>query len=121
MRISDLIITIAYFSIPVQLIASLCHYPRLAVMPTRILVLCILFAFFILLCGAGHLLRCLHLGESTAFEVVNAITAIVSMATAIYLVPLVPSLMNDLDSSLQELIRMNEETADSKRKLYAFM
>jgi len=117
----DLIITIAYFSIPIQLVVSLYHYPRLAHMPMRILILCVLFALFIFLCGAGHLSRCLGYAGTSAFLVLNAMTSLISLSTAIYLIPLVPSLMSDLDESLQRLVKLNEETAESKRKLFTFM
>ena len=88
LRIDDLLITIAYFSIPVQLVFSLYQYPRLAQMPLRILVLCILFALFIFLCGAGHLMRCLGRADTSTFVALNAMTSFISMLTALYLLPL---------------------------------
>jgi hypothetical protein len=57
LRIDDLIIVIAYFSIPVQIVYSLWLYPRLASMSVRVLILVILFALFIFLCGAGTYLN----------------------------------------------------------------
>lgn len=114
MRIDDLIITIAYFSIPVQLLVSLYHYPRLAAMPWTISVLCILFALFIFLCGGGHLLRCLGKTDGLVFEVLNGLTAAISMITALYLLPMIPSLMNLQDRKL-------EKETETKRKLMTFM
>jgi MFS superfamily sulfate permease-like transporter len=121
MRVDDLIISIAYFSIPVQIVVSLYHYPRLASMPPQIFLLSVLFALFIFCCGAGHLMRCLGQTDTVGFSVMNGITACVSLVTAVYLLPLVPSLMSNLDSSLQSLVQLNEETAESKRKLFTFM
>jgi hypothetical protein len=46
------------------------EYPRLAAMPYKILVLLVLFALFIFLCGTGHLLRCLGKAD-TDFYCVN--------------------------------------------------
>ncbi|CAB9517619.1 Hybrid signal transduction histidine kinase J [Seminavis robusta] len=121
MRLDDAIISIAYFSIPVQLVFSLYRYPRLASMPLRILILCILFALFIFLCGAGHLMRCMDHAYGTSFLILNIMTSFISLVTALYLLPLVPSLFSDLDSSLQDLVNLNKETAESKRKLFTFM
>ncbi|GKY91125.1 hypothetical protein MPSEU_000085300 [Mayamaea pseudoterrestris] len=118
---SDLIITIAYFSIPLQIVYSLCLYPRLHAMPLKVFVLVILFALFVFLCGAGHLMRCLGAGHTEGFAILNDCTAFISFLTAMYLLPLVPNLMSTLDEGLQELIRLNEETQESRRKLITFM
>ena len=90
----------AYFSIPLQLVVSIARYPHLgrkAATMTPALVLVVLFALFIFLCGTGHLLRCLHLGDTTLFAVFNIITAAVSLITAVYLVPFVPLLLDSVD------------------------
>jgi hypothetical protein len=115
LRIDDLIITIAYFSIPLQIVVSLWKYPRLASMPLKILVLLVLFALFIFLCGAGHLLKCLGQQGTDAFMYLNSLTAFISLTTALYLLPLVPNLMATIDESLQALIRLNEETVSVGR------
>ena len=90
-------------------------------MPAQIFVLSVLFALFIFCCGTGHLMRCLGNDATLAFDIMNGFTAFVSLATALYLLPLVPSLMSELDLSLQKLVKLNEETAESKRKLFTFM
>lgn len=118
---ADFIIAVAYFSIPIQILASLWKYPRLAIMPPKIVVLVVLFALFIFLCGAGHLMRCLGQSGSQAFLVVNVLTSVVSMLTALYLLPLIPSLLGSLDQSLSDLVELNRETAESKTKLFTFM
>ena len=121
MRIEDMIITLAYFSIPVQIFVSLYRYPRLAVMPAKIVALVVLFALFIFLCGAGHLMRCLNYTETSAFYITNWCTAFISLGTATYLIPLVPNLMSSLDEGLQELRRLNVESEESRHKLVTFM
>lgn len=90
-------------------------------MPVRLQILLVLFAFFIFLCGAGHALRCMERTDGTAFVVTNFLTAVVSLATCLYLIPLVPSLMSSLDENLQSLKYLNEELEASKRKLMTFM
>ena len=64
MKIDDLIIAVSYFSIPLQLVASLAFYPRLWQMPPQILGVIILFAMFVLCwlppCGWCHPLRGTH-------------------------------------------------------------
>ena len=90
-------------------------------MPPSIFILVILFALFILLCGAGHYLRCMQATSSSAYAVVNVATAAVSMATSLYLMPLVPNLMGTLDQNLEDLVKLNQETTKSKEKLLTFM
>jgi len=121
MRTDDFIIAIAYFSIPIQILASLYQYPRLALMPIRLRILAVLFAFFIFLCGAGHSLRCMEQTDGVVFNITNFFTAAISLATCLYLIPLVPSLMSSLDENLQSLKHLNEELETSKRKLMTFM
>ena len=149
---ADLLITIAYFSIPLQLLFSLYKFPQLITMPLRLVVLLVLFAFFIFLCGAGHLTR--HIGtvtmlqermqheqlllsDPTAAEIsssdqpstvwmsvfvcINNLTAIVSVTTALYLLPLIPSLFSTIDSAINESHQLHLETAASKDKLVSFM
>ena len=109
MEIEDLIISIAYFSIPLQLLASLMFYPRLMNMPPAILGVFILFALFILCCGTGHVLRCVHMTGTQAFHIVNWITAIVSIVTAVFLLPMVPTLMSEVDEGLERLQKLEDE------------
>ena len=119
MRVDDALITAAYFSIPAQILVSLYKYPRLAHMPLSILILLVLFALFVFLCGFGHLLRCMEI-KTNLFLLVNYATAIVSVSTALYLIPLVPNLMNTIDLGLRDLDRL-DETTEAKRKLLTFM
>ena len=90
--VADLIIAIAYFSIPLQIVWSLTRHAALArkVASKPLILLLILFALFIFCCGIGHLVRCLGWRDTRLFQVVNVITAIVSMVTALYLIPIMP-------------------------------
>lgn len=108
-NMNDLLIALAYFSIPMQILLSLYHYPRLHAMPFKILVLSILMTLFIFSCGLGHFLRFLQLESHISHDVINTLTMIVSVSTAVYLVPLVPSLMSLLESQIQELLQQNDE------------
>ena len=50
MKIIDLVIALAYFSIPVQIVIGLCKFPRVTRRATKkVVVLLILFALFIFL------------------------------------------------------------------------
>jgi len=117
----DCIIAVAYFSIPVQILIAVSYYPRLTMMPTRLLCLSVLFALFIFCCGIGHVLRCFDHANGAVFRFMNGMTAVISILTAVCLVPLVPSLMSSLDVSLADMQRLNEETLASKSKLKTFM
>lgn len=113
-RVDDLIISVAYFSIPLQIVIAYLRYPRLRSMPWSIVGLVILFALFIFLCGAGHLLRCLEMTSGRMFDLMNFATAVISLITALYLLPLVPHLFESLDKTLIAEI-------ESNRKLMTFM
>jgi signal transduction histidine kinase len=118
----NLIIAVAYFSIPLQLLASLWQYPRLAAMPYKILVLLVLFALFIFLCGTGHLMRSLGKADTDVFYYNNILTAFISLATALYLIPLIPNLFGIIDQTIRDSIKQNnKEIAESKAKLITFM
>jgi two-component system, sensor histidine kinase and response regulator len=122
MQIADLAIFVAYFSIPVQILVALWKYPRVAHMPPSVYALLVLFAMFIFLCGAGHFMRCMDLGSTPTYGIVNLLTAIVSVATSLFLFPMVPGVLTRLDDSLvRELKKLNEETIESKKKLSTFM
>lgn len=114
MRWDDMVITIAYFSIPLQILVAMVQYPRLQSMPWHLMLLAILFALFIFLCGTGHLFRCMGKTSGLAFEALNFATAIISLMTALYLLPLVPFLFEALDKTL-----LAEKQA--KKKVLTFM
>ena len=105
----DLAITVAYFSIPVQIVIGLCKYPRVTRRATKkVVVLLILFALFIFLCGTGHLLRCIDAADTPLFRATNILTAVVSITTAIYLMPFVPNLLDGADKLYLEATTSKE-------------
>lgn len=110
LRVDDLIIAVSYFSIPLQLVASLAFYPRLWQMPPQILFVVVLFALFVLCCGFGHLLKCINYTNESVYQTVNWITAGVSLLTALTLLPMVPTVMSELDEGLARLRKL-ETTA----------
>jgi signal transduction histidine kinase/CheY-like chemotaxis protein len=117
----DLLITVAYFSIPVQLLASLWQYPRLAATPYKIVTVLVLFALSIFLCGLGHLLRYLGKAGTDIFYCNSILAAFISLVAAIYLLPLIPNLLGIIDQTIRDSIKQNEESAESKAKLLTFM
>lgn len=90
--ISDLIIALAYFMIPISLL-YLVRRSRAKISFNWAIVL---FAAFIILCGTGHLLDILVIWKPMywlqGWE--RALTALVSLATAIAILPLVPKLLS---------------------------
>jgi signal transduction histidine kinase/ActR/RegA family two-component response regulator len=117
----DLIITVAYFSIPVQLLVSMWQYPRLAAMPYKIVIFFVLFALSIFLCGLGHLLRCLGKADTFFFYCTSILAAFISLVATLYLLPLIPNLLGIIDQSISDTIKQNKEIAESKAKLLTFM
>ena len=85
--ISDGIIAAAYFSIPVTLLYFLRRRPDVP-FPSMI----VLFALFIVLCGSGHILAILTIWTPayTLEFAEKAATALVSIVTAVGLIPIVP-------------------------------
>lgn len=120
-RIDDVIITIAYVWIPVQIVVAFARYPRLTSMPPRFFGLAVLVGLFFILCGTGHFLRALGYHQGQNYNVLNWMTALVSMVAALYSLPLIPTLVSSLDQNLEDLVKLNHETAESKRKLLEFM
>ncbi|MEO0539468.1 MAG: ATP-binding protein [Cyanobacteria bacterium P01_A01_bin.105] len=90
--VSDLLIAVAYFSIPVVLLLSTYRYQR-QMLSHKVTVL---FSSFILLCGTGHLLDIVTLWYPIYWVsgTVRALTAIISVYTAFELITLVPQLLS---------------------------
>jgi PAS domain S-box-containing protein len=87
LAISDALIAMAYFSIPAALVVFLRHRRDLAFKPVFAL-----FAAFILACGATHVIGAVTLWVP-AYPLegwINAITAVLSVSTAVMLWPLLP-------------------------------
>jgi signal transduction histidine kinase len=85
--ISDALIALAYYSIPLTLIYFVRKRKDLAFDW-----MFVSFAIFIVACGTTHLMEILNIWEPTSWltGVIKAITAIVSVATAILLIRLIP-------------------------------
>ncbi len=96
--ISDMVITIAYFAIPLTIVFLLIK--RKQSVPFRWVF--VMFALFILLCGTSHLVSIITLWHPFYYfeGIIKVATAMVSIATAILLFPLIPRLLdifNDLN------------------------
>ena len=110
--ISDAVVAVAYFSIPVTLIYFVRKrkdfpFPRVLW----------LFAAFIVLCGTTHIFSIITIWYPIyALDgVIKAMTASVSIATAIMMIPLVPAALNMRSPS--ELERANRELlAEAQRR-----
>ncbi|KAL2325905.1 hypothetical protein Fmac_024963 [Flemingia macrophylla] len=92
-RVGDFLIAVAYFSIPIELL----YFVSCSSFPFK----WVLFQFiaFIVLCGMTHLLNGWAYGPHTfqlmvALTVFKILTALVSCATTITLLPLIPMLLN---------------------------
>jgi PAS domain S-box-containing protein len=103
---SDLLIALAYYSIPAALLVFLRRRRDLAFRPVVAL-----FAAFILACGTTHLLSIVTLWEPVYWldGAVKSVTAALSVATAIVLWPLMPRAL--AMPSAKELQTLNERLA----------
>ncbi len=118
--LSDIVIGIAYFTIPVVLVTLLLK--RKEDIPHANLLG--LFGAFILLCGTTHFVGILVVWYPF-YEFqgwVKLVTALVSIFTAIRLVPLLPDLLDmpDLKKSYGEASRMVRELTEKNQELQAF-
>lgn len=93
--VSDLIIAIAYYSIPLAL--AIVIYRR-GQFPFKWVVA--LFAAFILLCGTTHVIGIVIVWDPIyrVQGILKLLTAGVSIATAIVLFPLLPQILGSIDS-----------------------
>lgn len=112
--ISDSLIALAYYSIPIMLINLAHKRPELPF--NRIF---LLFGAFIMCCGTGHLMAVwtLWYPDYWLSGLVKAITALVSLYTALQLVPLLPKALAlpspaQLEATNQALL---EEIVERKR------
>jgi len=104
---SDLGIALAYFMIPVTLLYFLRRYRR----PMRFNWVIVLFAAFILMCGFTHVLGIVTIWSPLYYLQgwVKALTAVISLATALAIIPLVPRLLS---------LRSAEELQESNHRLH---
>lgn len=110
---SDALIAIAYFVIPITLVVFLRRHRTVLSFNWAIA----LFAAFILLCGTGHVLALITVWEPIYYLQgwVKALTAVVSVATAVAIMPLVPKLL--AMRSPEELEAANAKLAEANAQL----
>lgn len=113
--VSDLLIALAYYSIPITLVYFVSK--RKDVPFNRIF---IMFSAFIFLCGTTHIMDIVTMWFS-AYRIeglIKMLTALVSIITAVMLVPIMPkaihmpsleSLVKQMSAKSQELERSNKE------------
>lgn len=118
---SDIVIALAYFSIPAAMLVFARRRPDLAYRPVVML-----FTAFIVLCGTTHLLSIWTVWSPQyliegAFK---ALTALASIATAVALWPLLPRALalparDDLEIANAQLREENARRAEAEAKLTA--
>ncbi len=106
--VSDLLTALAYYSIPVALIVFLRKRKDIGKMKLVFW----LFVLFILFCGSTHLLDVYTIWNPSyrLAGLVKAITALVSVITAVVLWPIIPRALQI--PSIQELERLNAQLKD---------
>ena len=118
--ISDVVIGVAYFTIPVILVTLLIK--RKTVIPYANLLG--LFGSFILLCGFTHFISVLVVWYPLyAFHGwVKAVTAVVSIFTALKLIPILPEILSipDLKRSFNEASQRIRELQEKNQQLQSF-
>ena len=118
--ISDLLIAIAYFSIPLGILYVARRRPDAVFQPIYYL-----FAAFILACGVTHVMGILTLWIPLYYAqgIAKVITALVSVTTAIYLVPKLKHIMalpdlgklTQINSSLAQEVESRRQSETSLR------
>lgn len=112
---SDALVALAYFVISLTLIYFLRRHRTVISFNWAIA----LFAAFIVLCGTGHVLSLITVWQPIYYVQgwVKALTAVVSVATAVSIIPLVPKLL--AMRSPEELEEANAKLAEANRQLAA--
>ena len=112
--VSDALIALAYYSIPITLVYFVRRRPDLEF---GWIYLC--FAVFIVACGTTHLMEILNIWHPVYWlsGIIKAITALVSVVTAILLVRLVPKAV--VIPSPQQLREANDDLRSKTRLLEA--
>lgn len=120
--VSDALIAVAYFMIPVTLAVLIRRYRMSLSFNWAIS----LFAAFILLCGAGHMLEIWTIWQPIYYwqGIWKALTAVVSLATAFAILPLVPKLLamkspEELEAANLKLAESNALLAEANVQLQA--
>lgn len=119
--LSDLLIAIAYFSIPIGIVYVAKRRPDAELQPIYYL-----FAAFILACGVTHVMGILTLWVPLYYTqgIAKMVTALVSVATAIYLLPKLKHIMalpdlgklTQINSALAQEIESRRQSEASLRQ-----
>ncbi len=109
--ISDLVIALAYMSIPITI--GYVVYRRKRHVPFQWLF--VLFALFIFLCGLTHLLELIGIWKAFYYfeGIIKLLTAAISIATAILIFPLIPTLLAKL-KEYEETTHGKKNESDEK-------
>lgn len=112
--VSDIAIALAYYSIPAFLFYLVAR--RQQSLPFKWVF--VMFGLFILLCGTSHLVELITLWHPYYYfeGIIKVLTAAVSVATAILIVPLIPKLLEIFseieNSNNQAQPKQNDKTRD---------
>lgn len=117
---SDIVIALAYFSIPIGIV----YFARQR-KDQQLSAYYYLFAAFITACGITHIFGVVNLWHPIylASGIAKLFTAVVSFATAVYLLPRLPTLLSlpnlsELSTINKQLSEENEERKRFERQLY---
>lgn len=104
--ITDIIIALAYFTIPVTIIILV----KKSKSQMPFLWIFVMFAAFIFLCGLTHIIELIGIWKSYYYleGFVKILTAAVSLATAIMMFPLVPILIDKLQG-LEDFLKSRDK------------
>lgn len=119
--VSDAVIALSYFSIPVTLLYFLRRRPDVP-FPSMI----VLFALFIVLCGSGHLIEIWTIWTPVyALQgMEKAATAMVSIVTAVAMIPLIPQVLamrtpalfqKELDAAVAQLRETQSQLVQNEK------
>ncbi|MGB7271906.1 MAG: GAF domain-containing protein [Geitlerinemataceae cyanobacterium] len=110
---SDLLIAIAYFSIPIMLVYFVCKRQDVPFLNVFLL-----FGAFIILCGVGHLLEIWTLWYPTYWisGIEQAVTALVSCYTAVELATVIPQFLSLKTPEQLEAINQELENEIDRRR-----
>lgn len=105
--LADLVIAISYISIPVIIFFIL--HKRKNMIPFSWVI--VMFASFIFLCGLTHLMELIGIWHAYYYleGMIKILTAAVSMATAVLLIPLIPVLLKKLALQEQKNIKIKKD------------
>ena len=118
--VSDIFIALAYFSIPAMIVYYLRKRTAIADIPFVYLAIGLMFACFIVFCGITHVLGMVTIWMPwyDMQGISKAATALISVATALAMVPILPRALTLRTAEELELINseLSEEIAQRKQR-----